>query len=49
MSTTMVKERKGVPLTRPLADFDSTIEMSAKSLAKRTANYAILENDIVDS
>lgn len=46
LTTEQVKERKGIPKDRALADFDSQIELTAKTLAKQATNVRIKQTDM---
>ena len=45
-STQQVRSKKGIPDGRTLADFDTSIELTAKTLAKKTTDKNISDKDI---
>jgi len=45
-TTQEMRKRKDIPSKRPLADFDTSIELTAKTLIKKTTNKNISENDL---
>lgn len=47
MSTTQLKVKKNIPKARPLADFDSHVELKAKDLALAMTDHNIKENNIL--
>lgn len=46
LTTEQVKMRKNIPKDRPIADFDSSIELTAKTLAKKTTEYNIKQKNL---
>lgn len=44
-TTQQIRKRKEIPDNRPLADFDSSIELTAKTLAKKLTNHSILKKE----
>ncbi|MBT3865339.1 hypothetical protein HOE67_00710 [Candidatus Peregrinibacteria bacterium] len=47
-TTDQVRKKKGIPKKRALADFDTSIELTAKTLIKKTTDKNIKEHDIRD-